>query len=54
MQLFLENTGGCSDSATYTVCVNPEMKIHVPNSFSPNNDNCNDEFYVKGAGLLCF
>ena len=50
VQLFLENTGGCSDSATYTVCVNPEMKIHVPNSFSPNNDNCNDEFYVKGAG----
>ena len=27
------------------------MKIHVPNSF-PNNDNCNDEFYVKGAGAF--
>jgi hypothetical protein len=50
VQLHLENKGGCSDSAAYIVCVNPDMKIHVPNSFTPNNDNCNDEFYIKGAG----
>ena len=28
----------------------PDNKLYVPNSFTPNFDNCNDEFYVKGVG----
>ena len=26
------------------------MKLYIPNSFTPNTDNCNDEFYAKGVG----
>ena len=32
------------------VCVYPDNKIFVPNSFTPNIDHCNDEFFVKGVG----
>ena len=32
------------------VCVIPENKIHIPKSFTPNNDLCNDNFSVIGVG----
>ncbi len=48
--LYLENIGGCKDSTNHIVCIVPDMKMHIPNSFTPNNDNCNDEFYIKGVG----
>ena len=48
--LYLENIGGCKDSAMYTVCVLPDNKFYVPNSFTPNGDACNDYFYAKGVG----
>jgi hypothetical protein len=48
--LYLENIGGCKDSINNIVCILPDMKIYVPNSFTPNSDNCNDEFYTKGVG----
>ena len=48
--LNLINQGGCTDSFAIQVCVTPENKLFMPNSFTPNNDYCNDEFYVKGVG----
>ena len=50
--LYLENIGGCKDSITRTVCINPDMKLYIPNSFTPNDDNCNDEFYITGLGYF--
>ena len=38
------------DSFSIQVCVNSDNKIFTPNSFTPNGDYCNDEFYVKGVG----
>ena len=29
-----------------------ESKIFIPNSFTPDNDNCNDFFYVKALGMF--
>lgn len=50
VELYLENIGGCKDSITRSVCINPDMKLYIPNSFTPNGDKCNDEFYIKGVG----
>ena len=40
------------DSSNLSVCVVPETKIFIPNSFTPNKDLCNDNFYVKALGLF--
>ena len=52
VELLLSNIGGCIDSFVIEVCVKPDIKIFTPNSFTPNGDYCNDEFYVKGLGSL--
>jgi len=50
VELILANTGGCIDSFAIEVCINADNKIFTPNSFTPNGDYCNDEFYAKGLG----
>jgi gliding motility-associated-like protein len=50
VKLYLENLAGCKDSLSNNVCVIAENKIYIPNSFTPNYDNCNDQFYIKGLG----
>jgi PKD repeat protein len=48
--LYLENIGGCYDSVSHTICIVPDNRLFIPNSFTPNADYCNDEFYAKGLG----
>jgi len=50
--LYLVNNGGCIDSSNNNVCIIPESKFFIPNSFTPDNDLCNDFFYVKALGLF--
>jgi hypothetical protein len=50
VELMLANTGGCTDSFAIQVCITADGKIFTPNSFTPNDDYCNDEFYAKGVG----
>ena len=52
VQLYLENLGDCKDSIFHIICVVPDMKMHVPNTFTPNGDKCNDEFYTKAVGVF--
>jgi len=50
VSLILVNNGNCTDTTSLSVCILPDKKIFVPNSFTPNFDHCNDEFFVKGVG----
>ena len=52
VNLYLINNGGCIDSSILNVCVVADNKFYIPNSFTPDNDNCNDVFFIKALGLF--
>ena len=48
------NPTGCIDSVCFTVDVDVFEFINIPNVFSPNGDNNNDEWYVNSSGMKEF
>lgn len=43
-----KNTAGCIARDTLNVEVKPNYEVFIPSGFSPNADNTNDVFYVRG------
>ncbi|MBX7182815.1 MAG: gliding motility-associated C-terminal domain-containing protein [Bacteroidia bacterium] len=54
--LTLQGQGNCVDSFQMTVCVSPEVKLFVPNTFTPNADgpSRNEVFQAQAIGLSEF
>ncbi|HKK87995.1 MAG TPA: T9SS type B sorting domain-containing protein, partial [Saprospiraceae bacterium] len=51
LQLVVFNEGGCIDSLTREICVEPFSALQVPNAFSPNGDGVNDVFEFHTIGI---
>lgn len=49
--LIVYNEFGCSDTAKYTITIEADYVIYIPNSFTPNNDGLNDVFIATGTGI---
>ena len=49
--LWIENEGGCSDSAVVPVCVDDKVYVFVPNAFSPDGDGINDHYSILAANV---
>lgn len=52
--LLVKNPGLCRDSISHEIVVGQEFTFFIPNAFSPNNDNVNDEFGASGEGIVKF
>lgn len=50
--LYAFNTFGCKDSTSVILIVDDLFTLYIPNTFSPNGDNLNDEFMIFGQGIL--
>jgi gliding motility-associated-like protein len=42
---------GCVDTTRKEICIEPDVAIFVPNTFTPNGDGINETFFPLGVGL---
>ena len=51
VQLIATNAIGCSDTIVKIVEVIPDFNIYAPNTFTPDNNQHNQNFCLKGYGI---
>jgi gliding motility-associated-like protein len=49
--LTVTSVDGCTDTVSHDVCIDPDVMIFVPNTFTPNGDNKNETFFPVAIGM---
>ncbi|MCZ2248224.1 MAG: choice-of-anchor L domain-containing protein [Bacteroidia bacterium] len=51
VKLIMVDANGCTDTIIHDVWVNPDLRVLIPNAFTPNGDNLNDRWEIRGQGM---
>ena len=54
ISLRVETVNGCWDTTLAMVALTEEVKLFIPNAFTPNGDGVNDVFEIKGTPITDF
>jgi PKD repeat protein len=54
ISLRVETINGCWDTTLEMVALTEEVKLFIPNAFTPNGDGVNDVFEIKGTPIMDF
>ena len=54
VELRVETINGCWDTTSVKVALTEEVKLFIPNAFTPNGDGINDVFEIKGTPIADF
>lgn len=54
IMLHIETINGCWDTAYARVALTEEVRLFIPNAFTPNGDGVNDKFEIKGTPIADF
>ena len=54
VSLYVENEFGCFDNVSHDIEIFEDLRVFIPNAFSPNNDGLNDHFIVEASGFSQF
>jgi gliding motility-associated-like protein len=54
VKLIIGNTNGCYDTTQLCIDIDPEFSFYVPNSFSPDGNGINDDFYCASGNFKEF
>tara|TARA_B100000315_G_C14549705_1_gene575115 strand:- start:352 stop:1314 length:963 start_codon:yes stop_codon:yes gene_type:complete len=54
IKLYIETVNGCWDTTYAKVALTEEVRLFIPNAFTPNNDGVNDVFEIKGTPIADF
>jgi gliding motility-associated-like protein len=49
--LIVKTTNGCTDTTKGVIEITEDINVYIPNSFSPNDDELNEDFYPQGTGI---
>lgn len=52
--LEVANAAGCTDEVCHVVVITPDGTIHVPNTFTPDDDGINDTFFAVADPAINF